>query len=112
MKLTSFMNDNGRDAYYTVAYRQMLEMHLPYLRNHTNSYQKKIEDKLCHRFEANFYGLLSELNYESRYHWCILRINYLHSPIDYQSNLTTLTLPPFSEIDRLYQLHTTVQRAL
>jgi hypothetical protein len=106
----SMMYSPGNDAFYTDDLRAVLEDHLTYLRNHPSTVNLPVVAKDLYRFEADLYGLFFTMQIPPEYHFTIMRVNGWDSPLKTPDNLTNLIIPPYSEIDKIRQAHTTSRR--
>jgi hypothetical protein len=105
--LLSSMDNFGPANYYSKTFRQMIEDHLLVLKNMpTNTIRQITSDDwaVLDRYVGDFYGFLTELSYERRYHWTIMRLNGFRSRYDLNLELTQLILPDWSYIDKLAAL--------
>jgi hypothetical protein len=105
--LLSTIDGSGPQIYYGRKFRQMLEDHLLIIRNmSTNTVRELSEDEgaILNRYVGDFYGFLTAMNYDRRYHWTIMRMNGYRSRFDLDLTLQRLILPDWSYIDKLAQL--------
>lgn len=91
-----------RDAnYYSEGFRNLIENHLPYLRSHVTTKLINLDTHVEYKNQGDFYGLLTDLKINPDLHWITLRLNYLHSPIDYTPYLTHLLEPTTTTLNEL-----------
>lgn len=105
--LLSTLDPTGQAVYYSQAFRIMIEDHLLILRNmSTNTVYEIRQDQMAdlYRFEGDFQGFLTELGFQAKYHFVIMRINGYSSRFDLKETLTRLILPDWAYIDKLAQL--------
>ena len=105
--LVDTIKRSGSSIYFGKRFRQMLEDHLQFILTSGNNQVKMIgETELAtlHRYLGDFYGFLSALNIEDRYHWSILRVNGFRSRFDLTEDLTHLIIPDNAFLDKLAQL--------
>ena len=102
MTLLNRTADDGSSAYYDEAFRNELEVHLPYLRFSALSYDINVPPDLAYRFEGDLYGLLIALiSMPKQYHWITMRMNDMRDPTEYRRNRLVLRLPQVTDIDGL-----------
>lgn len=98
--------------FFTASFRNTLEHHLPYLRNHPDTERRPIDADDVYRFEGDLYGLLNHLNIDMSLHWLIMRLNKMSSPTDLGRNLhdaygnnnsITLLIPATMLIDQIHK---------
>jgi hypothetical protein len=105
--LLSTVDPSGPAIYYSEKFRQMVEDHLLILRAlpGNTTYQIANDDMAkLNRYTGDFYGFLTALNLDRRYHWTILRMNGFRSRFDLDLTLTHLLLPDYAYLDKLSQL--------
>lgn len=105
--LLSTVDPSGPAIYFSKKFRLMLEDHLMIIKEMTTNTIREITsddwDKL-NRFEGDFYGFLTAMNYPKQYHWTILRMNGFSSRFDMNDQISRLILPDWQYIDKLAQL--------
>ena len=105
--LPSLIDGFGPEIYYSKTYRKMVEDHLTTLKSMTTILVRPItQDDWAdlYKYVGDFYGFLTALGYDRKYHWTILRMNGFRSRFDLSTDLTQLILPDWSYIDKLAQL--------
>lgn len=109
-KLLKFLNESGDDVYYSDNFRVTIESCLDVLRTR-NASRRSVESSTAYKYEGDFYGLLLDMNVDSRYHWVYLRVNGLSNPTQYtMDSASTLVVPDHTFIDNLASHLTTTQR--
>lgn len=110
MTLDSLMYSPGHAAYYTDSFRAVLEDHLTFLRRHPETLALPMLPMNLYRFEADLYGLFTEMKIPPQYHYVVMRLNGWDSPLHTPQNLKQLILPPYAEVDKIRQAHVTEKR--
>lgn len=85
--------DTGEYNFYSVGFRQLIEDHLQYIQNHPTTNRFNLDPNDEYRFSGDFSQLLRNLNYKQDLFWIIMRLNGLHSYVDYAGNLGTIIIP-------------------
>lgn len=104
LSIHQLQRQNGADVYYDADFRVMIETHLTHLREHEKTQTVVVDEHRVYRQESDFYGLLLELDVQTKYHWIILRVNGYEHPSDYV-NKNTVIMPAVEEIERLKAMH-------
>ena len=100
--------DMGDKNLYDVAFRNIIESHLKYLREHLNTQSIRLDPHIEYEYAGDFYGLLQAMGYPHDIQWILMRVNGLHSPIDYTGELETILVPPDAVITMLLSRHLNV----
>lgn len=103
--INSLMVREGPGLFYTQAFRNVLEDHLEYLRNHQNTEALPIEDHPSHKYEGDFYGLLQHYRIKAEHRWLVMRLSGLTSPTDYHGQVTQAVIPSETEVNKIVQLY-------
>lgn len=73
--------------YLTGAFRNVIEQYLEYLKNKASHLSVEIVPMDNEKYLGDFYGLLASLKIPPEHRWITMRLNDLHSPMDYTGNL-------------------------
>lgn len=92
MTLLSKMVKAGDSNFYTAKYRQMIEDHLIFLRNHKTNTTVNLLPMVSFKYASDFYGLLFHLTVPMEYHYAMLRLNGFRNPSDFQGDETSIRL--------------------
>lgn len=95
MKTTSVVNElenAGPDIFYQPGFRKMVEDHLNWLRNHESADVITLNNKDALRYHGDFFGLLSYLEIQSKFHWILMRLNGYDGPREYHYEDTALMI--------------------
>lgn len=97
----------GEDIYHDPDFQIMIESHFTYLRGLSTTVSQAIEPGIGHKYEGDFYGLLSYLKIPKKYHNIVLRFNGFHCTGDYNRNILSITVPSLNEIDLIKSVYET-----
>lgn len=101
MTLLNNMVPQGDSSFYTSKYRQMIEDHIIFLRNHKSNSVVPIAPMVSFKYAADFYGLLFHLKVPMEYHYAILRINGLRNPSDFRGTEESIVVCDTEVVKRL-----------
>jgi hypothetical protein len=101
MKLLNTMRSMGPKLYYSREFKQMIEDHLPYLKNHSSTATAALDPMLSYKYMGDLTGLLYHLNIPSHLHFVILRLNDYSSYTDFKGTETSILLIEQSVISNL-----------
>jgi len=110
MQIDNLMIAAGPSIYYSQSFRDVLEDHLTYLKNHSTTNVLSIEPMKAYKYEFDLYSLLREYNIPTHLHWLVMRLNDMVSPTDATVKIDHLIIPDFSTVDRIRQSHVTTRR--
>ena len=80
---------------------------LLYLDHNKNNYQQNtvmVDEFTASKYAGNFYGLLSTLKYDSKFHFYIMYVNDLNNPTEYDGLKRELEIPNLNLIEILNTL--------
>jgi hypothetical protein len=103
--LNGLMINEGSAVYYDSGFRQMLEDHLSYLKDHPQTESVEINPSSAHKGHGDLVSVLQDYAIEPRFHWIIMRLNGYTSPMEYQSDRLVLKIPQASLIDGLTRVY-------
>lgn len=107
MTLSNFMSPPGDDTYYEDAFLNIVDSHLLYLQNRPDTVLLPVDAHLVYKHEGDLSGLFDEIGYPKKYHYTLMRMNGFRSTNELKLGITTLIVPPFSEIDLLNAVYRT-----
>jgi hypothetical protein len=99
--------DLGDPSYYTVSFKQLIEDHLPMLASSSGTASRSIPAVIAYTHVGDFYQLLLALKIPFHLHWPTLRLNGMHSPLDYTDAVRIILVPSDAELNELLKKHTT-----
>lgn len=105
-RLSDTILDSVSPVYYSEPFQSMLENHIFTLARHSGAQVIPIEPSHAYQYEGDFFGLLTSLGVPSQYHWTTMRCNGYYSPVDFRSDVVSITQPPFEQIDELQAIYT------
>lgn len=110
MALQDLMLDSGPDVYYSAAFRNVLEDHMVYLRNHPQTSPLLVDPGESYQWRNDLFGLLSARAIPAHFHWMIMRLNNYTSPTQFIPNTVALLCPNFSIVEKIRQSHKSTAR--
>lgn len=102
----------GDSDFSNESFRLLLEDHLPNIKQSENAQYLDIDPSEAFHYKNNFYGLLSAMRIEQKYHWIIMRVNGIESSLRFDGNLAKLLHPDLNMIDSLYGTWRTKYRVM
>lgn len=109
MLVDNLMNDSGPLDYYDPSFRQVLEDHLSYLRNHPTTVMVNVEPARAYKFEFDLFSLLGVYTIPVHFHWLTMRMNKMVMPSEATKELRSLLVPDFAVVERIRQAHVTTR---
>jgi hypothetical protein len=107
MKINDSVAFTVSDIYYDTQFRNVLEDHMTFLREHPKTSIASVKVRDAYKYEGDLSGLLSAMNIEKSMHWVIMRMNNMTSPSDVKSSLKSLYIPKTEIIDRIREVFLT-----
>lgn len=98
----------GPDLYYTKSFRQMIEVHLEYLKKHPTTTVYNVQPHDAHAFVGDLFGLFYFNKFAPNYHWIIARMNGFTDPRSYDGVKTDFLVPEHTVIIDLERRHKTL----
>ena len=95
----------GESNYYIPSFNKVLEDHLEYISKSAISDRIIPTGRQYAKFIGDFTGLLIELDVKEEYHWITMRINGLHSSMDYLDESLVIKLINPSIIKNILMKH-------
>lgn len=112
MKIDNLLADHGSNIYYDPAFRNVLEDHMSFLKTHPDTKKINIESVYAYKYVGDLSGLLKHYNIDIYLHWVIMRMNGFTSFNEAGENIVELLLPDSRAIERIRQLHSTIQNKM
>ena len=91
----------GEVNVYSSGFRNLIENHLPMLRQDASTTLVSLIPYDEYRYVGDFYSLLHHLKVTQDLFWITLRLNNLHSPINYAGDLQHIVIPSKTKIKSL-----------
>lgn len=104
--LTDSIRSDLGAVQHTQDYHAAMELLIPRLKTSQYTAVIEVEPSLSRQFIGDFSGLLLRLAIPQQYHWCVMRVNDLHSPSEFTGNIFTLVVPKFEEVDNYTATYT------
>lgn len=95
----------SKPIYYTDHYRQLVENHLPLIRNDTSALTVTIPTDVAFVCNADFFSVLNHFDVPEHLHWTIMRVNGYSSPTQYRTHVTEILIPSDALLERLLSVH-------
>lgn len=99
--ITDLMVAEGPSLYYEEGFRNLIESHLTFLREHPQTSPLTQKPHSGYKYENDFYGYLQDHNVPSHLHWIILRINGMTSPMEFGGEEEFIWIPDNAIIQQL-----------
>lgn len=107
MDINNFAFDEGPSIYYNDDFRAVIEAHIEFLRNHSDTRPLYLEPHIVYRYEFDMYGLMMNYSIPPYMHWIVLRINNLYSMTTFPKNISELLIPSDTAINVIRQIYQT-----
>ena len=107
MKLLNQLIEPGAEVYYSAEFRNVLEDHMTYLREHSENSVQSIEPNIAYKYIGDLTGVLHHYRVPYHLHWVVMRMNNMTSPVDYRDTMLSLIIPSFSAVDKIRAAHKT-----
>lgn len=101
------LGEGGR-VYYDSGFRNVIEYHLDYIMTGDDAEQVPVEPGMRQANNGDLYGLLRDMKIANQYHWIIMRIMGLVSPMDYTVDMEMVPKPSEKQINTLRDKYMTV----
>lgn len=100
---------NDPEIYFTESFRQVIEDHLTYLKNHESSEMIEISNQVAHKFHGDLTGVLQSYNIPMWMHWTIMRMNNMNSVSEYRDDIVILQVPLRETLTAIMKIHRITQ---
>lgn len=101
-----FLNPDMPKEWYGSEFHGVIETHLAALRTNGSTIHT-VSDSEGYHYRGDMYSLLTSRNILSKYHWIVLRVNKLYSPVDYDGKGFDLIVPNEESINMIWDLYRT-----
>lgn len=112
MTLQALAKAPGPSVYYSPQWHRLMETHLRWFRERVQMRVVQVNDQLVYKYEGDLFGLLNHLGLDDQYHWLIMRINRMNSPLEFGVRFNQLSIPPVDQVDRLMAIFKTAQKKM
>lgn len=105
--LNAKMTPPGLDVWYDDQFRQVLEDHMTFLRNHPDNTYKSVEPMETIRYRFDLFGLFRAKGIEEYVHWVVMRMNGLSTSTDVTEKLVGFIVPSNTVVGQILQHYQT-----
>lgn len=98
----------GPDVYYNSSFRDVLEQHLTFLREHEGARTIEVSTREMEKFKQDLYNFLSLKGVDGYLHWITMRVNGWLSPIEFEGK-DSILVPSKHAVNRIKQLYESSQ---
>lgn len=102
----------GDPDFSDVTFRLLLEDHLPNIKSSDQTTILDVDPSEALHYKNNFYGLLSAMRIEQKYHWIIMRANGIENTLTFNGEMSKLLHPDLNMVDSLYGTWRTKYRVM
>ena len=95
----------GNSFYYTDEFRNIIEDHLNYIRNHKTTIAMRLETHDMIKNNNDLYSLFMEKKIPMDLHWITLRLNNLTSPFLNRVELEYILIPDAGIIGQIFSAY-------
>lgn len=99
--ITNLVATQGPAVYYNGDFRNVLETHLKYLREHSDTVVLGLEPHDTYKYEGDLNGLLRKLGIPNQYHWLVMRMNDFNTVTEIDNTTTSLLYPSTQLINEI-----------
>ena len=107
MPIANLLSPGIDPVYNEPGFHLLVETHLDNLRSAENTVTQPVTDHETYKYRYDLFGFLTSINIAQQLHWATMRMSGLHSPIEFDGEVTALRIPHPQAIDRLRQLYLT-----
>jgi hypothetical protein len=101
MNINSLNIDPGEAIFYSKAFMDTMESHVGYFRKSLKSNIVQIDQGKAAVYVGDFFGYLSAVGIEAKYHWLFMRINGYYNSNEFTIDKFSLILPDKNEIEQI-----------
>mgnify|MGYP003538776096 CR=1 FL=1 len=101
MSVSKLQQDFGEQNYYSSGFQNVIESHLQYLKGNAKYVNSPVSGLNGLKYQGDFFGLLIELKVPAHFHWIAMRLNDLHSPMDYDGKMESVLIPDTQQLEFL-----------
>lgn len=94
---------SGPAIVFSDEFRQMVEDHLGFLREHPDTRVLQVANLSKIRYDYDLYRFIAE-QYRMDYAWTVMRVNGFYSPLEFNMSMgmsSTIMLPSFNALENL-----------
>lgn len=101
MDIDDLMMDPGPDVFYSKDFMDVLESHIDYFKNHSDTVLVEVDVSRSRAYAGDLYGYLNEIKIGPQYHWFIARLNGMFASTDFNAEVLNFFVPSQTAIDRI-----------
>ncbi len=91
--------------FYTEDFFNILEANLEYIRKDDGTKTLPVLPEHVAVYKGDCFSLFNAMHIPTRLHWVCMRLSGMHSPYDFNENITSIVIPNSNMIDQLNQLN-------
>lgn len=92
----------GDERYFDPSFRNELEAHVKWLREHATTGPKANSEFGRYKFEFDMFGLFRHLGIPEKLHWLTMRMNKFTNPYQSTAHIDIFLVPDEGEFDRIF----------
>jgi len=97
------LNFSKQENMITDTYVQLIDDHIGILKNMIQE-TKPITGNKDYSYVGDFYGMLTALGIDKKYHYGIMKVNGIESSDDFNTDVTAIDIPSLSYMDSLLEV--------
>lgn len=105
MAISELQIDYGDPYLYSIGFRNLIENHIGVIKAHQTTTYRPLTGHIEIVWRGDFYGLLQAIGVPQDLFWITLRVNDLHSSIDYSGDKQVILIPSLEYIKNLLQTY-------
>ena len=103
MYVDSEMTIDGNSDFYKPSLRCTIEANIPYLLTRPNTRTVSVDPQSTIVYNQDLFGYLLTISVLPCYHWVVMRMNGMFSPLEFDSSVTALTIPSTTDLESMRQ---------
>lgn len=105
---SSLVYTSSSNPFYNADFRKMLDPHLHWLKTAGNvRHNVQVPSSYMGAFIGDFYAVLTVLGIQPKFHRIVMLINGLTNPVQYDGQITELTIPDVDLMDSILMVYNT-----
>lgn len=112
MRINNLAAISPGDVYYSTGFRNTLESYIPTILSRPDTVIVNLDPHDVYEYEFDFYGLLRVAGIPERLRWIVMRLNGIHSPTNFPTDISSVYVPSDSFIERIKQIHLGIEKKL
>lgn len=107
MSIVNLMRAPGHSAWFSDAWRQIVDDHIPNLLKSPNTVIHEIEPMLAHQFEGNLLGYLTAVRVPEYLHYVTIKLNGFKDGSELNESTLRILLPHEPDLEKHMQIFRT-----